>query len=183
MAEAHRYCCIVAALGAKGVGKSSLLHRFQEGVFPTYFGTDNYVEVDSFDIGDNYFLQLFVQEINDSWACLDPCEKELTHAYLLCYSLSDHENTNSQLEEILSHIQETDPEPVVLVVGTKADIFSGAPNNTPGAQFANRYRFPHIVTSAKDNINVAETFLLISRIYASLEPKRTPNNIKRAIPN
>ena len=158
----------IAILGVGGVGKSSLLVQF----------TQNHFIIGEYDptIEDSY--QKFV-EIDEKTCTLDihdpPGQEEYSamrerymrtcRGFILIYSTTSRpsfEEINIIREHTL-RIQERDEIPMI-IVGNKCDIkCERKVTMEEGEKLAKSFRYPFFETSAKDKINVENSFYQLVR--------------------
>lgn len=169
----------VVVIGPAVVGKSALAVRFIQNTFTGECESsieDSYQrtqEIDgtrvSIDILDTTGIEDF-RALRDQWI------REAT-VLMICYSRT-HENDISDVRNDFEEYKKAkdDDAPLAILVQTKCDLeekVSEADHDDMLAWFSNvDYAVPHIVTSAKDGINVDEAFHLAARL--ALFPSSIP---------
>lgn len=100
-------------LGGVRVGKSTLVNRFVTGNFDPDIAPSieciNYAK--NIEIGVNSCIELVILDAGGPWDCQMSDYMSLCECFLVCYSLSDVENTEKQLEELLEQIKGYHAEP------------------------------------------------------------------------
>ncbi|KAJ5072728.1 small gtp binding protein rab8 [Anaeramoeba ignava] len=163
----YDYLINLLMIGDSGVGKSSLLLRFSDDKFsPTFIST----------IGIDFKTRLI--ELEDKKIKLqiwDTAGQErfrtITAAYyrnamgiMLVYDVTDA-NSFGNISNWLKNIQMNANENVSkILLGNKIDMKEGRKIETSkGIELAEEIGIPFFETSAKDNINVEESFLSITK--------------------
>lgn len=169
----------VAVLGPEGTGKSALVVQFVQGIFVQKYDPtidDSYRKLESITETKHLIFEVF-----DSVATHGDLYRSFVaraKCFLLCYSLEywDNPNTFEVLAENLREVDNvcTDPDRVVVVVGTKSDLFSNDPDTTVGAQFARREGFHHVITASKTGSNINAPFVTAAKVFFGLEPRLHP---------
>jgi len=124
----------ICVLGAQGVGKTSLLHRYVKGTFspPTTtstigasFLTKRVVDIDS---GATVRLQLWDTAGQERFRSISKLYYRGASAVLLVYSIIDDASFTEMarwLQELKTHLS---PDIIIHVVGTKSDIVASDPS-------------------------------------------------------
>ncbi|MCF2141483.1 MAG: GTP-binding protein [Candidatus Lokiarchaeota archaeon] len=150
-------------VGDSGVGKTSLVNRFVDGVFPkdfrptiglnimthTYTLMENRVHLNIYDIGS----QKFFKRVRRSYY-------KGTMAVILVFDLHDRktfDHIHQWKSELDSYIE---GEYESLLVGNKSDL-SKVVSTEEANNLASKYNMGYLETSALNNINVEDAFVLL----------------------
>jgi len=163
----------IGLVGETGVGKSCLLVRYVDGEF--------FEDADKFTLGVDFkYKTVRVDDKDIKLQIHDTAGQErfrtVTASFyrgaqgiLIVYDIcANKDSFESKVTEWLSEVRKYTPDgtPVVLV-GNKLDKKASRVISYEDAQaFAEKERLPYIETSAKDNTNVTEAFLLLARAIA-----------------
>ncbi|OCH90938.1 hypothetical protein OBBRIDRAFT_875193 [Obba rivulosa] len=175
----------IAVLGARSVGKSSLViqfiqNRFVEPYYPTIEET--------FTKGINYKGVEYECDIidtagQDEYTILNSKHAIGTHGFVLVYSVTSRKSFDmvQVVYDKIVNFCGTNSIPCV-IVGAKTDLPQSNPRQVPsteGQQLAESHQAAWVETSAKTNYNVAKVFELC---LAEIE-KRLPNNKTEPVAN
>jgi len=166
----------IAVLGARSVGKSSLVIRFIEDDFvESYFPTIESTFAKSIDYKNiEYDLQIIDTAGQDEFSILNAKHAIGIHGYVLVYSVTSR-NSFDMIQIIYDKIIDfcgvTDIPCVI--VGSKIDLQkSRQVNADEGQKLAQQNNAAWVESSAKESANVGKVFELC---MAEIE-KRVPNN-------
>ena len=158
--------CKIYVMGDKGVGKTSLTIQFIHNLFlNTYDPTmeDTYQKQRTID-DENSLLKIFDTPGVDSSAFPTPDYINLSHGFLLVYSITNRNSFNKIIEyyEEILRLKARKKIPII-IIGNKSDleISERKVTSTEGKELANKINCLFYETSAK--INVDEIFCQIVR--------------------
>jgi Ras-related protein Rab-1A len=156
-------------IGDSGVGKSNILLRFAD---------DNFMESHMSTIGVDFrFRTINVDGKIVKIQLWDTAGQErfkaITNAYykgadgiIICYDITDRSSFEHLESEWISSINSnvTDDRAVRLIIGNKADLHDDRDvTYEEGENFAEKYGYKFIETSAKDGTNVDTAFLALAK--------------------
>jgi len=172
----------IAVLGARSVGKSSMVvqfidNHFVESYYPTiesaFSKSVNYKGVD-------YECDIIDTAGQDEYSILNPKHAIGIHGYVLVYSVTSRKSFD-MIQIVYDKITEfcgVDEIPCV-IVGSKIDL-NRQITTLEGAKLAESNKASHVETSAKDNINVGKVFELclaeIEKRSPTSKPEPEPSN-------
>ena len=151
----------ILTLGDSKVGKTSLLKRYDDNAFNSNHLTT--IGIDFITKQANIKDELVTLKIWDTAG--QERFRTITHSFykqaegvLVVFDVTDHKSYES-LSGWMSSIQEhADVNIIKYLVGNKIDLTEGRKvSKEEGEEMAKRYEMKYFETSAKDNINVAET--------------------------
>jgi len=166
MAREYDHLFKLLIIGDSGVGKSSLLLRFADNTF-----TGNYITTIGVDFkirsvevnGEKVKLQIWDTAGQERFRTITSTYYRGTHGVIVVYDVSNGEsfaNVKRWLHEIEQNCEVVNS----ILVGNKNDAPEQKVVLTEDAQrFANQMNIQLFETSAKDNINVEEMFMAITR--------------------
>lgn len=167
--------------GGAGAGKTSLTLRFVQNLFIEYDPSieDSYrkqVTIDS----ENCILDIFDIGYSDEYSAFREHYMRYGHGYVLLYDITSRTSFEEVTEyrEMIFRSKDSDQVPMVLV-GNKCDLENERQITTQeGVERARHWSIPFFETSAKDKINVDESFFeLVREIrrgkYLDKQPKIT----------
>jgi len=173
----------IITLGDSGVGKTSIIKRYANNIFE-----DN----NASSIGINYVTKelFFNKKQKVSLKLIDTCGQEryksLTRAFLqntdavlFVFALNDIESFNNIKEWMTLFYQNNSiKEKPQMLLGNKGDLKSEVDENLIN-EFAKSNNIKFIKTSAKDDININESFEEMGKIlYQKYDPSKSQlNNI------
>ncbi|XP_066247892.1 ras-related protein Rab-37-like [Euwallacea similis] len=155
-------------LGDSGVGKTSLLVKFDTGRFePSKFSatvgigfTTKQVQVDDTKVK----LQIWDTAGQERFRCVTHAYYRDAHALLLLYDVTNkksYDNIRAWLGEIREYAQD---DVVIMLIGNKADCGSDrAIRREEGERLAREYKVTFVETSAKNGQNVELAFHAIAK--------------------
>lgn len=166
MAREYDHLFKLLIIGDSGVGKSSLLLRFADNTFNgsyiTTIGVDFKIQTVEID-GERVKLQIWDTAGQERFRTITSTYYRGTHGVIVVYDVTSGD-TFANVKRWLHEIEQNCDVVNRVLVGNKND----APNQkvvlTEDAQrFANQMGIQLFETSAKDNINVEEMFMAITR--------------------
>jgi cell division control protein 42 len=116
-------CVNLVVVGDDTVGKTSLLHTYKRGEFPTGFVPPMY---------DSYIVKVMVDQTEFRLQFWDPVRREellymqattnpKTRVFLVCFSVSDRASFDNVASKWVKELAKVMTDPVILLVGTKTD--------------------------------------------------------------
>lgn len=178
----------IMILGESKIGKTSFINRYTNNVFRL-----NYIST----IGIDFQIKnIEIEEKNIKLQIWDTagqeCFKSLTknyfrnsHGFIIGYDITDR-NSFEAIDDWIRQIKEfRDCKNNIVIIGTKSDLEDERVVSTEeGRQLAKEHYTQFYETTAKDNINVNETFNYISQeILHSIENGEIPERTSIAINN
>lgn len=158
----------IAIVGGKGVGKTSLMYRFVDGVYTDQYvsnSTDYKASIRS--VGDKGIRFQVWNIYNEQVRKIVAQHYRAEHAYLVAFDLSKRESFE-KVNDILKEIENSPANSIIILVGTKADVLPHAVGQDEVENFINSCGFPisaYIVTSAKEkNYNVDVLFEVAAKL-------------------
>jgi len=176
----------VCVFGSRESGVSSLVVRFASDVFKEGMEfsmyDETYRKLISMQNGP-VMIEVFDRSPEENLNPSYYSRSTWADGFLFCYSLVANPNEElDHLRELYSRtcrIKDMDKIRCV-IVGMKSDSWQGDSSPPVGAAFADEVGAPHIVTSAKNNVNIAEAFASLvevcfglSRITSTKSAQRT----------
>lgn len=167
----------VVVLGARGVGKSSLVTRYNDGDFPVdYYPTieESYEKPMSYK-GRDFNLNILDTAGHDEFTILRPKQACGVNGFIIQYSIDNPQSfyIAKKVKDKITNFIGPDTFPMVLV-GNKSDL----PRRVPAEEakkLAEELKCPYIETSAKDNQNIYRVF---ESILVEIENALNPENPK-----
>ena len=186
--QAHKYLFRVCLLGDAGVGKTSILTRFCDNSFKEKYnntiGVDfRLVTLKCNDIiskihiwdtaGQERFRSLALNYLNNS------------HGIILIYDITNtqsFENVKTWVNQIR---EEASSNVIIYIAGNKVDMEDERKvDRDDGEKLAEELGFPFVETSAKNGININETFEdlveRIDKVYGNIPQKPNKNKLYKA---
>eukprot|EP01122_Echinamoeba_exundans_P011765 TRINITY_DN4794_c0_g1_i1.p1 TRINITY_DN4794_c0_g1~~TRINITY_DN4794_c0_g1_i1.p1 ORF type:complete len:210 (-),score=32.01 TRINITY_DN4794_c0_g1_i1:65-694(-) len=166
-------------IGDSGVGKSSLLMRFDEDKF-----TPNFISTIGIDVRDKYIT---MKGKKVKLRCWDSAGQERfknitanyyrgVHGVLLVYNVTDMESFKNVLVWAESMANYETSANVKVLVGNKCDLIDQrVVSEEQGTQLAAQLGCKYFETSAKTSINCEEAFMTVARECFEKELYSTPN--------
>lgn len=173
--DQYLYQFRIIIVGESTVGKSCILRRFTEKKFmehndPTV-GVDFHTRTVVID-GHQLKLQLWDTAGQERFRAITRAYYRNAVGVLLVFNIADHESFSKLPDWIDDVEQASKPHmPVFVLVGNKADQEKDRQVLRREAEkFARSYRMDYIETSAKNDVNIVETFeLQAKRIYEGIQ--------------
>lgn len=162
--------CKMAVIGQSGVGKSSLVKRIVQNKF-----------VDSIDstIGAAFSCvtykgikyQIWDTAGQERYQALIPMYLRNAKVILVIYDVTSQDSVNKVKQQWIPFIEKNSENHHVVLIGNKCDMikadFSDSPTIQDADTIAKEYSLPHIITSAKDNINISNVLDKVEEIVAN----------------
>jgi len=166
MVQEYDHLFKLLIIGDSGVGKSALLLRFADNVFST-----NYITTIGVDFkirtlivgGERVKLQIWDTAGQERFRTITSTYYRGTHGVIIVYDVTNGEsfaNVKRWLDEIEQNCETVNK---VLVGNKNDDPSRKVVLNTDAQRFADQMSVKLFETSAKDNINVEEMFMAITR--------------------
>ncbi|CAI6097212.1 unnamed protein product [Clonostachys chloroleuca] len=163
---------MVVVCGPSGVGKSALVQRYLFGVFPPEFdplhgaGDRKRVEVD----GEPCLLEIHRSNRMESVATTEMFIRK-ADMFLLVYRIGSRESFDEMKERHQLILGRRPDKVPIILVGNKCDLSSNMRAVSPeeGADLARELGCGFVETSAKDNVNVEQTFTDLIRAHRRIE--------------
>lgn len=153
-------------LGESGVGKTSLLLRFTEDYFTsehlTSIGIDYKIKMLEMD-NKIVKLQIWDTAGEERFRTITKTYYKEAHGILLVYDLSDFNSFKSITNWIKQIEENSDPNVSKVLIGNKSDLEKREVSNEQGRQLADEFNMIFFETSAKDDLNVKDTFDYITK--------------------
>lgn len=164
----YDYLFKLILIGNSGVGKSSLLLRFSDNNFG-----DSYIPTIGVDFrfrnvtieNKNIKLQIWDTAGQERFRTITTTYYRSANGIVLCYDTTDLKSF-SDLESWMEEINQYANNPVIILVGTKADMKVEEDKKISEKDiqdFINKYDMEHIETSSKTAINTDAVFLALAR--------------------
>ena len=174
----YDYMFKILLIGNSAVGKSSLLMRFADDIF-----TDNFLPTIGVDFkirtietaGSIVKLQMWDTAGQEKFKTITSAYYKGAHGVIMVYDITDRKSF-TDLQNWLSEVDKYSREDVVkILVGNKKDLESNREVSIEEAnRFAESLGMKYLETSAKDGINIEETFTnLVVKMKQSM-PKAKP---------
>ncbi|XP_050417294.1 ras-related protein Rab-30 [Patella vulgata] len=164
--EDYKYLFKVVLIGNAGVGKTCLVRRFTEGLFPpgqgATIGVDFMIKTVDVD-GEKVKLQIWDTAGQERFRSITQAYYRSANALILVYDVCC-QNSFDSLPQWLNEIElYAGSKVLTFLVGNKVDKMSKEIPTQIGQQFAQRYDMAFIETSAKECENVERLFMDIAR--------------------
>ncbi|ENN75044.1 ras-related protein Rab-35 isoform X2 [Dendroctonus ponderosae] len=186
MARDYDHLFKLLIIGDSGVGKSSLLLRFSDNTFTgsyiTTIGVDFKIKTVNID-GQKVKLQIWDTAGQERFRTITSTYYRGTHGVVIVYDVTNGE-TFANVKRWLHEIDQNCEVVNRVLVGNKNDTPDRKVVLTEDAQrFADTMNIKLFETSAKDNINVEEMFMSITRLVlrSKLEMKERQNDHKDVV--
>ncbi|KAL1489366.1 hypothetical protein ABEB36_014279 [Hypothenemus hampei] len=183
MARDYDHLFKLLIIGDSGVGKSSLLLRFSDNTFTgsyiTTIGVDFKIKTVNID-GQKVKLQIWDTAGQERFRTITSTYYRGTHGVIIVYDVTNGD-TFANVKRWLHEIDQNCEVVNRVLVGNKNDTPDRKVVLTEDAQrFADTMNIQLFETSAKDNINVEEMFMAITRLVlrSKLEMKERQNEHK-----
>ena len=181
----------VLIIGDSSVGKSNILLRFSDNIFHDTFlptiGVD--FKIRNVKMGDQTIkLNIWDTAGQERFKTITSTYYKGAHGIILAYDITDREsfnNVNNWLAEVKKH---AGAQVIKLLVGNKCDLENErVVTAKEGKEFADSLGISFMETSAKQRINIDESFMTLTKqIYELLpeterrgEEKLNPKSIQR----
>jgi len=169
--EDYKFLFKVVLIGNAGVGKTCLVRRFTQGLFPpgqgATIGVDFMIKTVDID-GERIKLQIWDTAGQERFRSITQSYYRSAHALILVYDVSS-QPTFDCLPDWLREIEQYASCRVLRVlVGNKLDREDRELPTTVGEEFAHRHNMYFLETSAKEADNVEKLFVQIARELTQL---------------
>ena len=151
----------IVTIGDSGVGKTSIVKRYADGIFdektPSTIGAA-YVKVTVNTMNTTVTMNVWDTAGQERFQSLIPLYLRSAAVCLLIVDLS-HENPVAQANNILESLEAMIPNAMnIILVGNKRDKVSEDFDSSPLYQWADKHKFPCLLTSAKTGEGIDELF-------------------------
>ncbi|XP_050315890.1 ras-related protein Rab-35 [Anthonomus grandis grandis] len=186
MARDYDHLFKLLIIGDSGVGKSSLLLRFSDNTFTgsyiTTIGVDFKIKTVTID-GQRVKLQIWDTAGQERFRTITSTYYRGTHGVVIVYDVTNGE-TFANVKRWLHEIDQNCEVVNRVLVGNKNDTPDRKVVLTEDAQrFADTMNIQLFETSAKDNINVEEMFMVITRLVLKTKLEIKEQNDSKDIVN
>ncbi|XP_059080599.1 ras-related protein Rab-30-like isoform X2 [Tigriopus californicus] len=159
--EDYKYLFKVVLVGNAGVGKTCLVRRFTQGMFPpgqgATIGVDFMIKTVEVE-GEKIKLQIWDTAGQERFRSITQSYYRSAHALILVYDVSN-QPTFDVCPEWLREIEEyASPKVLKVLVGNKIDRDDREIPTEVGEEFSNRHGMYFLETSAKGSENVERLF-------------------------
>uniref|UniRef100_A0A914W2K1 Uncharacterized protein n=1 Tax=Plectus sambesii TaxID=2011161 RepID=A0A914W2K1_9BILA len=183
MQKEYDYLFKLIVVGDSGVGKSSLLSRFNDNEFSESFistiGVD--YKTKNIMVGDEHArLQLWDTAGQERFRTIVGCYYRGAHGVVVVFDVTSSEsfaNVRNWLYEIENHCDR--PSRCCILVGNKRDHPRRQVLRSDAERLAAELHIPYVETSAKTGRNVDRVFVTLSQLIVETRPPRR-RTIKRA---
>ncbi|XP_013780234.1 ras-related protein Rab-30-like [Limulus polyphemus] len=163
--EDYKFLFKVVLIGNAGVGKTCIVRRFTQGLFPpgqgATIGVDFLIKTVQVD-GEKVKLQIWDTAGQERFRSITQSYYRSAHALILVYEISS-QSTFDCLHMWLKEIEQfANPKVLRALVGNKMDRKDREVPNQIGKEFAKAHNMYFIETSAKDSDNVEKLFLEVA---------------------
>ncbi|MCL4124598.1 UNVERIFIED_CONTAM: hypothetical protein GTU68_066209 [Idotea baltica] len=165
--EDYKFLFKVVLIGNAGVGKTCLVRRFTQGLFPpgqgATIGVDFMIKTVEID-GEKIKLQIWDTAGQERFRSITQSYYRLLNALILVYDISSQPTFDCFTPDWLREIEQYASCKVLRVlVGNKTDREDRELPTHVGEEFANRHNMYFIETSAKEADNVEKLFIEIAK--------------------
>ncbi|CAF4890461.1 unnamed protein product [Rotaria sp. Silwood1] len=153
----------IVVLGSGGVGKTSLITQFIQGIFVEKYDPtieDNYLKHIEID-GQQYVLEILDTAGTEQFTAMRDLYMKTGQAFVFVYSITSQSTYNEliNIRDTILRVKDTSDVPMVLV-GNKCDLEDErVVGKEIGQGLANNWNSIFLETSAKLAINVNEVFV------------------------
>lgn len=166
MNNEYDYLFKLLLIGDSGVGKSCLLLRFAENTYTQDYistiGVDFKIRTIELD-GKVIKLQIWDTAGQERFRTITSSYYRGAHGIIIVYDVTEAESFNN-VEQWLQEIDRYATNNVMkLLVGNKSDLTNKAVDYAKAKEFADQRGIQFIETSAADNSNVEQAFILMSK--------------------
>ena len=156
----------VVVVGSSGVGKTAIVQRLVDGTFCDEGQSTVGVEFKSHSISfDEETMKLSIWDTAGQERFRSVSKAYFRNAVgaILVFSLEDSQSFN-ELDGWLNDLHAlATPNAVILLVGNKADVNDKTVTTSEAEAFAKRHNLEYLETSAKDGLNINDTFVRLAR--------------------
>merc|ERR1711908_145464 len=167
MAQEHGYVFKLVLIGDSGVGKSCLLLRFADDTY-----TESHISTIGVDFkirtiqlaGKTIKLQIWDTAGQERFRTITSSYYRGAHGIIVVYDVTEPETFHA-VERWMTEIERfAGPEVNKMIVGNKCDMVTKkVVDYAKAKEFADQHGIPFFETSAKDNQNVEQAFLDLTR--------------------
>jgi len=168
----------ILTIGDTAVGKTCLIMQFSEGGFQPSFittvGIDYKRKIVKLDDQKFYKLTIWDTAGQERFRTITHAYFRGSHGMLLVFDVGARktfENIKHWMDQIHAHTknQVDSPPPKVVLIGNKCDLPAAQRQVTQeeAQKCADEAGIPYVETSAKDNINVQEAFMTVTRLVSN----------------
>ena len=156
----------VVVVGSSGVGKTAIVQRLVDGTFCDEGQSTVGVEFKSHSISfDEETMKLSIWDTAGQERFRSVSKAYFRNAVgaILVFSLDDSQSF-AELDGWLNDLHAlATPNAVILLVGNKADVQDKTVTTSEAEAFAKRHNLEYLETSAKDGLNINDTFVRLAR--------------------
>ncbi|EAX96787.1 Ras family protein [Trichomonas vaginalis G3] len=156
----------VVVVGSSGVGKTAIVQRLVDGTFSDEGQSTVGVEFKSHSVTfDDEVMKLSIWDTAGQERFRSVSKAYFRNAVgaILVFSLDDAQSF-SELDGWLNDLHAlSTPNAVILLVGNKADIADKVVTTAEAEAFSKRHGLEYLETSAKDGVNINDTFVRLAR--------------------
>ena len=179
----YDYLIKLIAVGDSGVGKSSLVHRFAIGGFNlnhvSTIGVD--FEIREFEVdGKIVKLQCWDSAGNERFRSITRSYYNGAHLIMIVFDVTDPLSIDS-ISSWITETKQFNNLAKIMIVGNKIDKQPNFIIPTELKQLVNEIGANIILTSAKENQNVQEAFIQLTKTYIQQQLSNPINNKKQTI--
>lgn len=167
----------IIILGPGGVGKSALTIQLVQGRFSAAYDPtieDSYKKVIVVD-GKEYNLDILDTAGQDNFASIRDTYMRVGQGFLIVFAVNDpssFDNVDKFYRDIkLANEKENVP---IVVCGNKCDLPDRQVTKEEAENLCNNFKVKYIETSAKNNINVMESFVQLTQLILAQKPSSNP---------
>jgi Ras-related protein Rab-1A len=174
----YDYLFKLLLVGNSGVGKSSILFRFTDDIFPESYAPTIGIDFKTRTIkvdGKNVKLQIWDTAGQERFNAIQSTYYRGAHGVIIVYDITDVDYLNN-IKHLVSEIDKyAIPNIKKILVGNKSDLESERVATTEEVQnYADTSGIQFIETSAKNNVNVENVFLNISEEIIKVNINQDP---------
>ena len=177
---AYDYLMKFIIIGDSGVGKTCFLMRFADDSFTTShistIGIDFKIKPITID-GKSIKLQIWDTAGQDRFRTITQTYYKGAMGVILAYDCTDENSFNNVRNWIKQLEAHATPGVCKVLVGNKSDSVNKKVDASKGEALAKEYGMKFFDASAKNNLNVKETFYYLAK---EVKDKTTPNAVQNA---
>ncbi|XP_069139257.1 uncharacterized protein [Argopecten irradians] len=167
MEKDYDYLFKYLLIGDSGVGKSCLLMRFADDVFPETYISTNGIDVRNrtVDLDNNMvWLQMWDTAGQERFNTITSSAYRGSHGIFLVYDVTNMESFQNIEKTWIDEVEKYGgSDATVILVGNKSDIMNERTvTYEMGKEYADRLGIPFMETSAKQSTNVERIFLTMA---------------------
>lgn len=169
--EDYKFLFKVVLIGNAGVGKTCLVRRFTQGLFPpgqgATIGVDFMIKTVEIE-GEKIKLQIWDTAGQERFRSITQSYYRSAHALILVYDVSSQPTFDCLPDWLREMEQYASCKVLRVLVGNKTDREDRELPTAVGEDFANRHNMYFIETSAKEADNVEKLFIEIAKELTQL---------------